>query len=58
MVGYILIRYSIESGYMIDMDEGGKHGRSTAIRVIAAMTLIGVISGSSGIGYQGIYHLV
>jgi len=43
--GYFLIRYSIESGYMVDMDDGGKHGRSTAIIAIAAMTLIGAVSG-------------
>ena len=45
LIGYILIRYSIESGYMKDMDSGGKHGRSTAITVIIAMTLIGLVSG-------------
>src|SRR5688572_12887858 len=37
LFGYILIRYSIESGYMIDMDEGGKRGRSTAIIAITVM---------------------
>jgi two-component system, LytTR family, sensor kinase len=45
IMGYMLIRYSIESGYMVDMDTAGKHGRSTAIVVITAMTLIGLISG-------------
>lgn len=45
VIGYILIRFMIESGYMIDMDEGGKRGRSTALRAIAAMTFIGFISG-------------
>ena len=33
MFSYILIRFSIESGYMIDMDDAGRHGRSTAITV-------------------------
>lgn len=45
VIGYILIRFMIESGYMIDMDEGGKRGRSTALRAIGAMTFIGFISG-------------
>jgi len=45
LFGYILIRYSIESGYMKDMDDGGKHGRSTAIIVIVVMTLIGLVTG-------------
>ncbi|MEO5999176.1 MAG: histidine kinase [Chitinophagaceae bacterium] len=53
LFGYILIRYSIESGYMIDMDEGGKHGRSTAIVVIVAMTLIGIISGVVALVIKG-----
>jgi two-component system, LytTR family, sensor kinase len=43
LFGYILIRYSIESGYMIDMDEGGKRGRSTAVRVVIVMTFIGYL---------------
>lgn len=43
--GYILLRYFIESGRIIDMDSGGKQGRSTAIVVLTAMTLIGVICG-------------
>ena len=45
MAGYILIRYFIESGYIKDMDEGGKNGRSTAPRVIMVMTFIGIICG-------------
>ncbi len=45
IIGYIMIRYSIESGYMVDMDDAGKHGRSTAVTVIVAMTLIGLVSG-------------
>jgi two-component system, LytTR family, sensor kinase len=51
--GYILIRYSIESGYMIDMDNAGKHGRSTAITVITAMTLIGLVSGVVALVIKG-----
>ena len=53
VMGYILIRYSIESGYMIDMDTAGKKGRSTAIVVITAMTLIGLISGVVALVIKG-----
>jgi len=45
IIGYVLIRYFIESGRIIDMDEGGKNGRSTAVRVIIVMTFIGTICG-------------
>lgn len=45
VLGYILHRYFIESGRIIDMDSGGKPGRSTAVIVITAMTLIGLICG-------------
>jgi two-component system, LytTR family, sensor kinase len=53
IIGYILIRYSIESGYMIDMDKGGIHGRSTAMVAIAAMTIIGVVSGVVALVIKG-----
>jgi two-component system, LytTR family, sensor kinase len=52
-IGYVLIRYSIEHGYMIDMDTGGKPGRSTAVVVIVAMTLIGLISGVVALVIKG-----
>jgi two-component system, LytTR family, sensor kinase len=29
-IGYILIRFSIESGFKIDLDKRGKNGRSAA----------------------------
>jgi two-component system LytT family sensor kinase len=45
IVGYIMLRFYIESGNMKDMDNGGKNGRSTALTVIVAMILIGSISG-------------
>jgi LytS/YehU family sensor histidine kinase len=45
VIGYILHRYFIETGLIIDMDSGGSKGRSTAITVIISMTLIGVICG-------------
>jgi two-component system, LytTR family, sensor kinase len=53
LFGYILIRFSIESRYMIDMDEGGKRGRSTAIIAITVMTFIGVISGVVALVIKG-----
>jgi two-component system, LytTR family, sensor kinase len=53
LTGYILIRYSIESGYMTDMDNAGKHGRSTAVTVIVAMTLIGLVSGTVALMIKG-----
>jgi two-component system, LytTR family, sensor kinase len=53
LIGYILIRYSIESGYMTDMDDGGKHGRSTALRVIVVMTIIGLITGVVALVIKG-----
>lgn len=45
LISYILLRYLIESGHVIDMDQGGKNGRSTAVRTIVVMTLIGVVCG-------------
>ena len=53
LIGYIIIRYSIESGYMTDMDNGGKKGRSTALIVIIAMTLIGAVSGVVALVIKG-----
>lgn len=45
LVGYILIRFAIETGNLKDMDKGGKNGRSTALSVIMVMTFIGSICG-------------
>ncbi|AUD02066.1 sensor histidine kinase [Spirosoma pollinicola] len=45
LFGYLLLRYFIESGNVVDMDSNGEHGRSTAIRVIMLMTFIGVVCG-------------
>lgn len=53
LVGYILLRYFIESGRVIDMDNGGRNGRSTAIRVIIVMTFIGLISGMVALVIKG-----
>ncbi len=53
VIAYILIRYFIESGRIIDMDEGGKHGRSTALRVLLVMASIGLLSGGVAIVIKG-----
>jgi two-component system, LytTR family, sensor kinase len=53
VIGYFLHRYFIESGRIIDMDSGGKPGRSTAVIVITAMTLIGVICGIVALVIRG-----
>jgi len=53
VIGYILHRYFIESGRIIDMDSGGKPGRSTGVIVITAMTLIGVICGIVALVIRG-----
>ena len=45
IIVYILMRYLIESGQLMDMDKGGINGRSTAIRTIMVMSFIGSISG-------------
>jgi two-component system, LytTR family, sensor kinase len=53
VTGYILLRYFIESGRMMDMDEGGKHGRSTAGRTILVMTFIGSVCGGVAMVIKG-----
>jgi LytS/YehU family sensor histidine kinase len=53
LVGYVLLRYFIESGRMIDMDQGGINGRSTAARVIMVMTFIGLVSGTVALVIKG-----
>jgi two-component system, LytTR family, sensor kinase len=53
VIGYILLRYLIESGRIIDMDSGGKQGRSTAVIVLTAMTLIGVTCGIVALVIRG-----
>jgi two-component system, LytTR family, sensor kinase len=58
LLAYFLIRYSIESGFMTDMDDGGRHGRSTAITVIIAMTLIGMVTGIVALTIKGFINWV
>jgi len=53
VIAYILHRYLIESGYVIDMDQGGKNGRSTAPKVIMVMTIIGSICGMVALVIKG-----
>ncbi len=53
ITGYILHRYLIETGRVIDMDEGGKHGRSTAGRTIIIMTFIGAVCGMVALVIKG-----
>ncbi len=53
VIAYILHRYLIESGYVVDMDQGGKNGRSTAIRVILIMTFIGTVCGAVALVIKG-----
>ncbi len=53
VIAYILHRYLIESGRVIDMDQGGIHGRSTAVRVIIIMTFIGSICGIVALVIKG-----
>jgi len=53
IIGYILIRYFIESGQIMDMDEAGKNGRSTAVRTIVVMSFIATISGIGALVIKG-----
>lgn len=53
IVGYVILRFFIESGYVRDMDEGGKYGRSTAPRVILVMTTIGILCGGVSLVIKG-----
>ncbi len=53
IISYILHRYLIETGRVLDMDEAGKNGRSTAIRVIMIMTFIDLITGVIALGIKG-----
>jgi two-component system LytT family sensor kinase len=45
IIVYLLMRFLIESGQLMDMDKGGINGRSTAIRTIIVMSFIASISG-------------
>lgn len=51
--GYILIRFFIETGRMIDMDKGGVNGRSTAYITITIMSFIASVSGVGALVIKG-----
>jgi len=53
VIAYILHRYLIETGRVVDMDQGGKNGRSTAGTVIAIMTIIGSVCGVVALVIKG-----
>jgi two-component system, LytTR family, sensor kinase len=53
IIAYILMRYCIESGLVIDMDNGGKYGRSKAPTIILMMTLIGLLGGGVALVIKG-----
>lgn len=53
IVSYILMRYLIESGFLIDMDKAGVNGRTTAIRTILFMSFIASISGLASMILKG-----
>jgi LytS/YehU family sensor histidine kinase len=53
VVAYILHRFLIETGHVIDMDQGGKNGRSTALTVIIVMTIIASITGTVALVIKG-----
>lgn len=53
IISYSLLRYFIETGSVIDMDEGGKNGRSTALKAIIVSTFIGAICGTVALVIQG-----
>ncbi|MBC8051925.1 MAG: histidine kinase [Sphingobacteriaceae bacterium] len=53
IVSYIVHRYFIETGRVLDMDEGGKNGRSTAVRTIMVTTIIELICGTAALVMKG-----
>lgn len=50
---YMIHRNLIESGFVMDMDDGGKHGRSTQAIVITVMAIIASISGIVALVIRG-----
>jgi uncharacterized protein YsxB (DUF464 family) len=53
VMAYVLHRYLIETGHVADMDQGGKNGRSTAVRVILIMMFIATICGAVALVIKG-----
>ena len=52
-IAYIMMRFLIESGFLMDMDEGGVNGRSTAVRTILFMSFIASIAGLAALIIKG-----
>lgn len=50
---YVLHRYLIETGRVLDMDQGGKNGRTTALRVIMVTSFIDLITGVIALSIKG-----
>ncbi len=53
MFAYILQRYLIETGRLLDMDDGGRHGRTTIMTVVLVSTGIGVVCGMVALVIKG-----
>lgn len=53
IIGYTILRFFIETGRIMDMDEGGKNGRTTAFSVITVMTFIGALCGGVAMVIKG-----
>jgi sensor histidine kinase YesM len=53
IIAYVVMRYLIESGQLMDMDKGGINGRSTAIRTILFMSFIASIAGLAALILKG-----
>lgn len=53
ILAYIVMRYFIESGQMMDMDNGGVNGRSTAVRTVIFMSFIASIAGLAALILKG-----
>jgi sensor histidine kinase YesM len=53
VIGYIMIRFFIETGRISDMNEGGRKGRSNAINVILVITFISSICGVVALVLKG-----
>jgi two-component system LytT family sensor kinase len=53
LIIYVIHRLLIDSGYLIDMDEGGKNGTSNAIIVLSVMSIIATISGIGALIIKG-----
>ncbi|TDE48585.1 sensor histidine kinase, partial [Flavobacterium sp. GT3P67] len=53
ILSYIIMRYFIESGRLIDMDKDGINQRSTAINTIMVMSFIASISGLAALILKG-----